>query len=94
MAGAVRPGLEAQRAAVGQFVKHQDHILEEFTEIESGRKNNRIQLQAAIHLAKRKQLPPSSPSSTSAAFFFILRYSGVDIVCADMPKANTLTTGI
>ena len=45
-------GLEAQQAAVKAFTKDQA-IIAEFTEIESGRKNNRPQLAQALALAKK-----------------------------------------
>ncbi|WP_207436069.1 recombinase family protein [Sabulibacter ruber] len=91
-------GLEAQRSAVRQFVKQHDLILEEFTEVESGKKNNRGELVAAIDRAKRTQatliIAKLDRLSRNAAFIFTLRDSGVDFVCADMPEANTLTIGI
>ncbi|ALJ01685.1 recombinase family protein [Rufibacter tibetensis] len=91
-------GLEAQRSAVRQFVKHHDLILEEYTEVESGKKNNRAELISAIDRAKRLQatliIAKLDRLSRNAAFIFTLRDSGVDFVCADMPEANTLTIGI
>ncbi|WP_229728881.1 recombinase family protein [Hymenobacter glacieicola] len=48
-------GLEAQQAAVRTFVGSGAHIVAEFVEIESGRKNTRPQLQAAITRAKQEQ---------------------------------------
>ncbi|PRY05022.1 DNA invertase Pin-like site-specific DNA recombinase [Pontibacter ummariensis] len=91
-------GLEAQRAAVRLFVKSEDQILEEFTEVESGKKNSREQLRAAVALAKMRQstllIAKLDRLSRNAAFIFTLRDSGVDFVCADMPEANTLTIGI
>ena len=44
-------GLEAQQAAVRAFVAYPAQLLEEFVEIESGRKNHRPQLLAAIAAA-------------------------------------------
>ena len=41
-------GLDAQRQAVAAFVAGRGDILAEFTEIESGRKNDRPQLAAAL----------------------------------------------
>ena len=91
-------GLEAQRSAVRLFVKQDDSILEEFTEVESGKKNNRAELLAAIAKANNKQatliIAKLDRLSRNAAFIFTLRDSGVDFVCADMPEANTLTIGI
>ncbi|WP_461137395.1 recombinase family protein, partial [Spirosoma terrae] len=40
-------GLEAQRTAVAGFVK--GSIIAEYTEVESGKNNQRVQLAAAIH---------------------------------------------
>ncbi|MFB9865635.1 recombinase family protein [Rufibacter immobilis] len=91
-------GLEAQRSAVRQFVKQDDLILEEFTEVESGKKDNRAELVTAIDRAKRNQatliIAKLDRLSRNAGFIFTLRDSGVDFVCADMPEANTLTIGI
>lgn len=91
-------GLEVQRAAVRQFVKNQELILEEFTEVESGKKNNRAELLTGIEQAKKKGatliIAKLDRLSRNAAFIFTLRDSGVDFVCADMPEANTLTIGI
>ncbi|HEX8426447.1 recombinase family protein [Hymenobacter sp.] len=47
-------GLEAQQAAVWNFVGTEASIVAEFTEVESGRKNSRPQLQAAITHAKQE----------------------------------------
>ncbi|MFD3002854.1 recombinase family protein [Pontibacter toksunensis] len=91
-------GLEAQRVAVRRFIKIGEEILEEFTEIESGKRDSREQLQAAIALAKFRQatllIAKLDRLSRNAGFIFTLRDSGVDFVCADMPEANTLTIGI
>ncbi|WP_019949769.1 recombinase family protein [Hymenobacter aerophilus] len=47
-------GLEAQQAAVRTFVGTEASIVAEYVEIESGRKNSRPQLQAAIVHAKQE----------------------------------------
>lgn len=91
-------GLEAQRDAVIQFVRHPGQIIEEFTEIESGKNNNRQQLTAAIAFAKQNKatliIAKLDRLSRNAGFIFTLRDSGVDFMCADMPDANTITVGI
>ena len=91
-------GMEAQQHAVRSFLKHGDYIEEEYVEIESGKRNNRIQLQAAIDHAKRIKatllIAKLDRLSRNAGFIFALRDSGVDFVCVDMPDANTLTIGI
>ena len=91
-------GLEAQRAAVRRFIKAGEEILEEFTEVESGKRDSREQLRAAIALSKSRQatllIAKLDRLSRNAGFIFALRDSGADFVCADMPEANTLTIGI
>lgn len=90
-------GLEAQQYAVAAFLKG-SKIAGEYIEVESGKKNNRPQLLAAIgHARKIKAtlvIAKLDRLSRNAAFVFTLKDSGVDFVCADMPDANTLTIGI
>jgi DNA invertase Pin-like site-specific DNA recombinase len=93
-------GLEAQREAVRAYVQARAGkiIPPEFLETESGKRNDRPQLQAALArcratgatlvVAKLDRL------SRNAAFLLTLRDSGVPFVAADMPEANTLTIGI
>ena len=89
-------GLEAQRAAVAGFVK--GAIVAEFTEIESGKQDQRVQLRAAIDRAKKESailvIAKLDRLSRNAGFIFALRDSGVNFQCVDMPDANTLTVGI
>lgn len=90
-------GLEAQKAAVKLFLQGSP-IETEFIEVESGKKNNRLQLEAAIARAKLTGatlvIAKLDRLSRNAAFIFTLKDSGVDFVCADMPDAHTLTIGI
>jgi DNA invertase Pin-like site-specific DNA recombinase len=91
-------GLEAQRAAVQAFVTDSAQLLTEYVEIESGKKNQRPQLLAAIAEARRLGatllIAKLDRLSRNAGFIFALRDSGVDFVCCDMPDANTLTVGL
>jgi DNA invertase Pin-like site-specific DNA recombinase len=91
-------GLEAQRAAVQAFVADSAQLLAEYVEIESGKKNQRPQLLAAIAEARRVGstllIAKLDRLSRNAGFIFALRDSGVDFVCCDMPDANTLTVGL
>jgi DNA invertase Pin-like site-specific DNA recombinase len=95
--GASGLGLDAQRHTVHQFVRA-GAILAEYTEVESGRNNNRIALDKAIAHAKETGaqlvIAKLDRLSRNVAFIFALKDSGVDFVCADMPDANTLTIGI
>ena len=89
-------GLEGQRTAVAGFVR--GSIVAEFTEVESGRNNQRVQLAAAIDRAKKEGavlvIAKLDRLSRNASFIFTLRDSGVNFQCVDMPDANTLTIGI
>ena len=91
-------GLEAQRQAVRTFLKGQGTLLQEFTEVESGKRNNRPQLNAAIAQAQQTGatllIAKLDRLSRNAGFIFALRDSGVKFVAADMPDANHLTVGI
>lgn len=91
-------GLEAQRAAVAAFVGDPSQLLGEFVEIESGKKNQRPQLLAAIAAARAVGatllIAKLDRLSRNAGFIFALRDSGVNFVCCDMPDANTLTVGL
>lgn len=90
-------GLEAQRAAVAAFLNGAP-LLAEFVEVESGKKDRRPQLDAAIAAAKAKGavlvIAKLDRLSRNAGFIFALRDSGADFICADMPDANTLTVGL
>jgi DNA invertase Pin-like site-specific DNA recombinase len=91
-------GLEAQRKAVGGYLKGEGDILKEYVEVESGKKNNRGVLTKAIEHANRVGatllIAKLDRLSRNASFIFTLKDSGVDFICADMPEANTLTIGI
>ena len=92
-------GLEAQKAAVEDYLLRNGVILvAEFTEVESGARNDRPQLQAAL---KRATLSGATlviakldRLSRNAAFLLTLRDAGTDIVAVDMPNANSVTVGI
>ncbi|SEP42797.1 Site-specific DNA recombinase [Rhodospirillales bacterium URHD0017] len=93
-------GLEAQREAVRAFVEGRSGtiIAPEFVETESGKRNDRPQLQAALTRCKATGatlvVAKLDRLSRNAAFLLTLRDSGVPFVAADMPEANTLTIGI
>ncbi len=92
-------GLEAQRQAVRDFLAGKDwELVAEHTEVESGKRSDRPELQVALSMAKRTGaklvVAKLDRLSRNAAFLLTLRDSGVDFVCADMPDANRLTIGI
>lgn len=92
-------GLEAQRAAVLGYLKGTaGRLLGEYTEVESGKRNDRPQLARAIQRAKvsgaRLIIAKIDRLSRNAAFLLTLRDSGVKFVAADMPDANEMVVGI
>lgn len=84
-------GLDAQRAAVAQHVGDQE-LVAEFTEVESGRKSDRVQLAYAMSLAKRTKavlvIAKLDRLARNVHFISGLLESGVPFVCADMPEAD------
>lgn len=92
-------GLEAQREAVRQFLNGGDwKLVGEFTEVESGKSDDRAELAKALHQCKltgaRLVIAKLDRLSRDAAFLLKLRNSDVAFVAADMPDANELTVGI
>ncbi|QHW01046.1 recombinase family protein [Spirosoma endbachense] len=91
-------GLSDQQSIVNRYLRKEDQIVAEFTEIESGRKSERPNLQEAIracHQYKAKLLIAKLDRlSRNVAFVMTLRDSGVDFVACDLPDANTLTVGM
>ena len=91
-------GLAAQQDIVQRFLKTDDSLLDEFIEVESGKRADRPQLAAAIALAKlykaRLLIAKLDRLSRDVSFIFSLRNAEVDFVACDIPDANTLTVGI
>lgn len=92
-------GLEAQRAAVADYLNGGDWaLLREFVEVETGKRNDRPQLAEALKLCRLTGatlvIAKLDRLSRNAAFLLNLRDAGVEFVCADMPQANRLTIGI
>lgn len=92
-------GLEAQRHAVTSLCDARSwQIVAEFTEVESGKRNSRPQLAAAISRAKvmgaKLVVAKLDRLSRDAEFTLRLRNSGVDFTCADNPDVNRLTIGL
>lgn len=92
-------GLEAQTKAIADYAAARGgELIAAFTEIESGKNNQRPQLAKALHLAKvtgaTLVIAKLDRLSRNAAFLLTLRDSGVKFVAADLPEANDLTVGI
>ncbi|HEX7820950.1 MAG TPA: recombinase family protein [Sphingobium sp.] len=92
-------GLEAQRDAVTKLCQGRGwEIIAEFTEVESGKRNDRAQLNAALHRAKvtgaTLVISKLDRLSRNIAFITALQESGAKFIAADMPEANELTVHI
>lgn len=91
-------GLDAQRTTVINYVGCTDCIISEYTETESGKNDNRTELNKAIHHAKQTGavliIAKLDRLSRNVAFLFQLRDAGVNFECCDLPDLNTMTLGI
>ena len=88
-------GLEAQQSAVQNFAgAHGTYLIKEFTEIESGRKNNRPVLQDALAYCRKNKaqliIAKLDRLGRNVAFISALMDSGVSFVAVDNPHANEL----
>jgi DNA invertase Pin-like site-specific DNA recombinase len=88
-------GLEAQQQIVAKFLTDSDSVIAEFTEVESGRKNDRIELKKAVELAKQggARLVVAKLDRLARNVFFIsaLMESKVNFIAVDLPNANNFT---
>jgi DNA invertase Pin-like site-specific DNA recombinase len=92
-------GLDAQKKAVNDYLAgHNGQVVAEYREIESGKVNDRPQLQAALKRCRQSRstllVAKLDRLSRSASFLLGLRDAGVKFVCADLPDANELTIGV
>ena len=92
-------GLDAQKASVLNYIAHNGNIIiGEFTEIESGKHDNRPELQKAINLTKEKNgtlvIAKLDRLSRNMTFISSLMDAKVKFICADMPEATELTIHI
>lgn len=92
-------GLEAQRQAVTDYLNGgRWAFVGEFTEIESGKRNDRPQLAAALAACKKLKaklvIAKLDRLGRNLAFIATLMESGVEFVAVDNPHANKLTVHI
>jgi len=92
-------GLEAQRKAITDYLNGGPwQLLGEFVEVESGKRNDRPQLAAALAACKKHRakliIAKLDRLSRNVAFIAALMDGKVDFVCCDFPSANRLTLHI
>lgn len=85
-------GLAAQRTRVQEFLSYGDEVVAEFVEIESGKKDDRVELWKAVAFAKRTNarilIAKLDRFSRRVSFISGLMDQGVGLVVADMPNAS------
>jgi DNA invertase Pin-like site-specific DNA recombinase len=90
-------GLEAQQAAIRGYLGQATPIAE-FTEIETGKRNDRPQLKEALALCRKRKaklvIAKLDRLSRNLAFIATLMDSGVEFVAVDNPHATRLTLHI
>jgi DNA invertase Pin-like site-specific DNA recombinase len=91
-------GIEAQRAAVADFLNGDRKLVKEYVEVESGKRADRPKLSEAIQACRayggKLVIAKLDRLSRDAHFPLGLEKAGIDFVAADMPNANRLTVGI
>ncbi|GLI39483.1 recombinase family protein [Geobacter hydrogenophilus] len=92
-------GISAQRNAIGSYMgAHGGELLEEYVEVESGKKNDRPALQKAISRCKMSRatliIAKLDRLSRNLAFVANLMDAGIDFIACDNPYANKLTIHI
>jgi DNA invertase Pin-like site-specific DNA recombinase len=91
--------MDAQKAAVETFLSHGDReLVAQFSEVETGKRNDRPQLQEALALCRNLKavllIAKLDRLSRCASFLLNLRDGGVPFTCCDMPEADRFTVGI
>lgn len=97
--GADGLGIEGQRQAIETYLNGgRWELLAEFKEVESGKRNDRPELQKALRHCKMTGstlvIARLDRLARNAAFLLGLQNAGVKFVAVDMPDANEMTVGI
>lgn len=92
-------GLDAQRKAVSDLARqHGATIIAEFTEVESGKRSDRVEIARAVARARAQRgtlvIANITRLARNVAFTACLRESGVAFVCCDNPHADDFTINI
>jgi DNA invertase Pin-like site-specific DNA recombinase len=85
-------GIEAQREAVCRYVDDGRQVIAEFTEVESGKRGDRPQLEKALGAARLHRCPlvvaKVDRLTRSVSFLSRLLEAGVDVRFADLPAVE------
>jgi DNA invertase Pin-like site-specific DNA recombinase len=90
-------GLDAQKELVRRYING-GTLIAEYVEVESGKKDSRPQLQAALEACKQHKatllIAKLDRLSRDLHFISGLERAGIKFICADMPEANEFTIHI
>ena len=91
-------GLEGQSKAVENYTNSKGTVIASFTDIESGKNDNRVELSKAIDLCKKENailvIAKLDRLSRNLTFISSLMNNKIQFVCCDMPTANEFTIHI
>lgn len=92
-------GMDSQKELIKNYLNGGSwELIAEFSEVESGKNNNREELHKAIALCRKRKatlvIAKLDRLARNASFLLNLRDSGVDFVAVDMPHADRFTVGI
>ena len=92
-------GLDAQRETVRRYVNGNGmETIGEFTEVESGKVNDRPELTKALNLCRKiggvLVVSKLDRLSRNALFLLQLQQSNVEFICCDCPNVDRFTVGI
>ncbi|MEQ3236189.1 recombinase family protein [Bacteroides cellulosilyticus] len=92
-------GLDAQRTSVHNYLSSNGgELINEFSEKESGKDDNRVTLVEAIKQCKKNNatliIAKLDRLSRNVSFVFALKDANIDFLACDLPTFNTLTLAI
>lgn len=92
-------GIDAQRQMINNYIcSHGGAVISEYEEKESGKNDNRPQLQAALDECRRTGaallIAKLDRLSRKVSFVFKLKDAGVKFVATDLPEFNTMTLAV
>lgn len=91
-------GMDAQRSTVKAFLGDDWELIQEFAEVETGKRDDRPQFELAKAMCRKRGatlvIAKLDRLSRNAAFLMGLRDAGLDFICCDMPQADKFTIGL
>jgi DNA invertase Pin-like site-specific DNA recombinase len=85
-------GLAAQKARINAFLSSNDCVLAEFVDVQSGRKDDRVELNKALAVAKTNKatlvIARLDRFSRRVSFIARIMDEGISLCCAEMPNAT------